>query len=163
MLGTISVGIRVNGGRGNRVRTWPEIGDGKSAFWFVATFAMGRKWLPSPGGQVSWVLCAMLHCSLPRSVGQTAEAEGKEGQIGLEKHHQCSCRKINSKLEFYLVLAISCMILFSHLSFQRPSVLHLFVPPLLQLFPLLFSHQASVQAFHLMTFPCLAPLSVLHW
>lgn len=32
MLGTISVGVRVNGGRGNRVRTWPEIGDGKSAF-----------------------------------------------------------------------------------------------------------------------------------
>lgn len=93
-----------------------------------------------------FVVCYIVLC--PTSVGQTAEAEGKEGQIGLEKHHQCSSRdfvwKINSKLEFYLVFAISCMILFSRLSFQRPSVLYLFVPPLLQLFfPVVYSSSLS--------------------
>lgn len=42
------------------------------------------------------VVCSIVFCPTP--VGQTAEAEGKEGQIGLEEHHQCSCRDFAWKI-----------------------------------------------------------------
>lgn len=65
----------------------------------MAQFTNGQEMAAQSGW--AGVLSACVVCSIvlcPAPVGQTAEAEGKEGQIGLEEHHQCSCRDFAWKI-----------------------------------------------------------------